>query len=188
MVKRFVLVAVLLVTTLCLTPSVMAQEPIYREGAFLNIEFGACGIQGGGYNIVMLNANKIVDRANRTKVSSLDLYLTKGIKPANLVYVLIGPDTVTVPGDADNLSVSRDLGWAGLDTSVQVYDAATQTTVTADLHVAWFAKSGVINDGGFYKRLATVSGTITVGSYNFLLPACVKDGYIFSTREPKPLY
>jgi hypothetical protein len=188
MLKRIILVVALLFTVLTMAPPAYAQEATWTEGAYLNIGPGACGIQGGGFNLATLTASKFVDRVNRTRVSDVNLYLTNGITPANLVYTLIGPVTVGVPGDPDNLSVSRDLGWAGLDTSVSVFDFATNTTVMVDIHLSWLANGSVVQEGNLYKRPATVTGTVVANQHNFTMPACGKTAYIFSTREPKPRY
>lgn len=188
MLRRIVLLVALLFTVLMFAPPAAAQEVTWTDGAYLNIGPSACGLQGGGFNLATLNASKRVDRVNRTRVSTLDVYLSNGITPAHLIYTQIGPVTVGVPGDPDTLSVSRDLGWAGLDTSVPAFDAATQTTVMVDIHLSWLANGSVVQEGDLYKRPATVTGTVVANQHNFTMPACGKTAYIFSTREPKPRY
>lgn len=187
MVRRLILIAALLISALAVSAVnvASAQESAWQEGATLVT--GTCGIQGGGYRIVNINALKSVDRSVPSRTSNFQIYVTSGVTPANTVNTLIGPVTVAVPIDPDYLSVSRDLGWAGLDATVSLYDSAVQANVTVAVHLQWTANSGVTQEGNLYKRNATITGTVTLKDRDYLL-ACVKSGYIFSTREPKPRY
>jgi hypothetical protein len=79
--------------------------------------------------------------------------------------------TVVVPGDPDTLEVSKDLGWGGLDTVIQVQWrrvdcvlSPTRTcgpeileTVPVELHVYLFANEPYREEGGLFKRRANLS-------------------------------
>ena len=53
--------------------------------------------------------------------------------------VLIAEDWIDVPGDPDWMSVSDDLGWAGIDTTVYLLDRNHGQMVRVDMHVYWWA-------------------------------------------------
>ncbi|MBX3080549.1 MAG: hypothetical protein KF716_02875 [Anaerolineae bacterium] len=170
--------------TLALPHPVSAQEA-WQEGAYLT--FNACGLQSSGYRVAELTATKSIDRTVPSRTSNFTLYMESGVRIVHQVSTLIGPVTVPVPIDVDYLSVSRDLGWAGLDGSVVVFDAANNENVTVDVHLQWVANAGVVQQGSLYKRAATITGTLTLRGFNWLSP-CGLSGYIYSTREPKPRY
>jgi hypothetical protein len=79
--------------------------------------------------------------------------------------------TVLVPGDPDLLEVSKDLGWGGLDTTIQVQwrrvdcvfgpnrtcGPAVLETVPVELHVYLWANEPYRQEGGLFKRNANLS-------------------------------
>jgi hypothetical protein len=141
--------------------------------------------------------------------SSFTVTVTSGIIPANTISTSIGPVDVDVPVDPDYLSVSRDLGWAGLDASVSLHDAATDRDVPVDIHLSLFAVTGTTEDAGVFARgaraasdlpgtpfglftadfgtTAPVGKVVIVKGISFLT-ACPLHVSIFSTREPDPRF
>jgi hypothetical protein len=83
--------------------------------------------------------------------------------------------TVLVPGDPDLLEISKDLGWGGLDTTIQVQwrrvDCTLGTnltcgpeiveTVPVELHVYLFANEPYRQEGGLFKRNANLVNPTT---------------------------
>lgn len=53
--------------------------------------------------------------------------------------VLIAEDWIDVPGDPDRMTVSDDLGWAGIDTRVWLLDRNSGQMVRVEFHVYWWA-------------------------------------------------
>ena len=102
----------------------------------------------------------------------------------------VGTLTLNVPGDPDSFELSRDLGWAGLDTRVYAFDRAHNTVIPIDIHLAWWAISGVEAHAGEYERSAQLEGQITTPYCSFAIPA----GYtgstvsVYSSRRPRPYY
>jgi hypothetical protein len=163
-----------------------------------------CGIQGGGFRITDVKGMKTYDASGHLVSSTFEFFAKSGIIPANTVSTEIGPVVVNVPVDPDYLSVSRDLGWAGLDATVTLFDAAKNRDVTVDVHLSLFAVSGVTRQDGRYVRTARAAAdlpgspfglftnaygpTAQVGKVaivdgaSFLL-ACPVDVTIWSTRR-----
>ena len=103
-------------------------------------------------------SSRTVADANGHLVSSrFEVFVNSGNTPAGTVSTLIGPVTVDVPVDPDALAVSDDLGWAGLDASVTLHDAATNRDVPVDLHLSLFAVSGVTKQAGVFSRAAVAA-------------------------------
>jgi hypothetical protein len=102
----------------------------------------------------------------------------------------VGPITLNVPGDPDSFELARDLGWAGLDTRVYAYDRAHSRYIPIDIHLDWWADSGVRAYPGEYERSARLEGDITTPYCTFAIPA----GYstpaveVYSSRRPYPYY
>jgi hypothetical protein len=119
-----------------------------------------CGIQGGGFRITDIQGMKTYDANGRVVSSTFELLARSGIIPANIVSTEIGPVVVDVPIDPDYLSVSRDLGWAGLDASVTLFDAAKNRTVPVDVHLSLFAVSGTTMQDGRFVRTALAASDL----------------------------
>jgi hypothetical protein len=83
--------------------------------------------------------------------------------------------TVIIPGDPDLLEVSKDLGWGGLDTTIQVQwrrvDCVFNPTLTCgpvivetvpvELHVYLWANEAYREEGGLFKRNANLLNPTT---------------------------
>ncbi|MBX3062829.1 MAG: hypothetical protein U0528_11825 [Anaerolineae bacterium] len=81
--------------------------------------------------------------------------------------------TVVLSGDPDQLEVSKDLGWGGLDTVIQVQwrrvdctisptrvcGAEIVETIPVEIHVSLWANESYIQDGGYFKRNAHLDPT-----------------------------
>ncbi len=97
----------------------------------------------------------------------------------------IAPITLTVPGDPDSFEVARDLGWAGLDTTVYAYNRVTHRFERVEIHIDWFATGLVTQHYGGYERPAHVIAEI-------IMPECTlqiqRENFIRSTRRPRPYY
>lgn len=115
---------------------------------------------------------------------------------------------VVLDGDPDNLEVSRDLGWGGLDTVIQVQQRRVDCVfnpdrvcgpeivevVPVEFHIAVVANEPTYQDGNLFKRNATlnpaaggVSGTISVpGRVHSLAlgQGLFSSGYNFSDQFP----
>jgi hypothetical protein len=116
--------------------------------------------------------------------------------------------TVLVPGDPDLLEVSKDLGWGGLDTTIQVQwrrvDCVQNPnticgpeyveTVPVELHVYLFANEAYRQEGGLFKRNANlvnpttgVMGTVKTPTHLTTLTlgqGMHSSGYNFSDQFP----
>jgi hypothetical protein len=77
--------------------------------------------------------------------------------------VLIAEDWIDVVGDPDLMTVSDDLGWAGIDNTVSLLDRNSGTMVRVEFHVYWWAIEPVFDKNNVTKaRMARVEGTIRV--------------------------
>jgi hypothetical protein len=81
--------------------------------------------------------------------------------------VLIAEDSFGFEGDQDLMSVSRDLGWAGIDCTVWLLDRNSGQKVKVEIHVYWWAVAPKVELDPWwgtlgYSRLARVEGTIKV--------------------------
>jgi hypothetical protein len=163
---------------------IAAQSRSYQEGAFL---IAASGHTIGRVEASIKATKTITYGAGRTShVSALEIAIHCNHGDAVLS---VGPVTVQVPGDPDNLEVSRDLGWAGLDTAVSVFDQVSQSNVTIEIHAYWWANTGVTESSGLFSRQARLEGTIVTPRCTFDLsrpngPANGRSGHTFSTRNP----
>jgi hypothetical protein len=63
--------------------------------------------------------------------------------------------SVEVPLDYDWLAVSNDLGWAGLDTVISVYDRISNSYVPLEVHVSLFATFRAFENGDRFQRNST---------------------------------
>lgn len=99
----------------------------------------------------------------------------------------VGPVTLNVPGDPDSFELSRDMGWAGLDTRVYAFDRAHNRFIPIDIHLDWYAIAGVQAFPGEYERPARLFGQITTPYCNFVIPS-ERTGSVFSSRAPYPYY
>jgi hypothetical protein len=176
----------------------------WQEGFVLKPDRAtACGLQGGGFRITEITATKSFDSRGRVQSSRFEFRATSGITPAGTVSADIGPVTVDVPGDPDYLSVSRDLGWAGLDASVSLMDKAVGHAVPVEIHLSLFAIGGVTRTGDRFQRPASTptfptgpsgfvdefgnpvpSGRVVMVAGRDFLRACVLSVSIFSTQSP----
>jgi hypothetical protein len=195
--------------SISVTATHAAQPSGWNEGFTLSTDRSInCGIQGGGFRITDINATKSFDADGNLTSSSFEIFVTSGIIPANTTSTLIGPVDVDVPVDPDYLSVSSDLGWAGLDATVSLHDAATNADVPVDIHLSLFAVAGTTQAGGASSRearaasdlpgapfgiftndfgvTAPVGKVVIVEGISFLT-ACPLHVSIFSTRAPDPV-
>jgi hypothetical protein len=164
----------------------------------------ACGLQGGGFRITEITATKSFDARGRLQSSRFEILATSGVTPAGTVSTDIGPVTVDVPVDPDYLSVSRDLGWAGLDAHVSLPDAAVGHPVPVDVHLSLFASGAATRVGERFQRPASTppfptapsgftdefgnpvpSGRVVMVDGRDFLRGCVLSVAIFSTRAPR---
>ncbi len=106
--------------------------------------------------------------------------------------ILIAENAVPMPDDPDWISVSDDLGWAGIDTIVPMLDRNSGEMVDVEIHVYWWAllpTAAGDNEFVITSRPARVEGTITVHGprgFTIELPdayAAYQDIRIFSGIE-----
>lgn len=117
--------------------------------------------------------------------------------------------TVVLDGDPDQLEISKDLGWGGLDTVIHVQQrrvdcvfnpertcgAEIFETIPVELHIAVVANEGAYQDGGLFKRNANLNAagggvTGTIRTPNLLTPFDLgqgmhSSGYNFSDQSPR---
>jgi hypothetical protein len=165
-----------------------AQATSYQEGASLRSHQG----HTIAFAQVSLDATKTITHSGgRTSHVSM-LQISMSCNHGDTV-LSIAPITIPIPGDPDNLEVSRDLGWAGLDTEVSVYDEISASNVTIAIHAYWWANTGVSGSGSLFTRRTRLEGSIVTPKCTFDLsrPNTVINstfGHTFSTREPHPRY
>ena len=113
--------------------------------------------------------------------------------------------TMGVDGDPDQLEVSKDLGWGGLDGVIYVQQRRVDCTfnpsrtcapevietIPVELHLAVGASDGAWQDGGMFKRNAnsnTIAGTIQTPNLLTTLSVgqgMASTGYLFSDQAPR---
>lgn len=97
-----------------------------------------------------------------------------GPTPVNTVSI-----TASVPVDEEAVVVDKKLGWATIDTTISVYNYATQSYIAVDLDLTWSATGPATLERNEYKEntphchwmmrskgltsRATISGTISYG-------------------------
>lgn len=185
---RFVLLIALISVVLLPMSPVTAQGGSYQVGA--NLYISTANNTGVGSNVT-INAVKTIRSDRRSAIFTLTLGCY-GSYPTPRRHQ-IGPVTLEVPIDADNLSVSRDLGWAGLDADVTAVDveqvSQTSTTVPVGIHISWLATADVVEGDGQFQREASFAGAITSTYCNFpsinTFYRSRGRGYIFSLQAPK---
>jgi hypothetical protein len=210
--------ALLILTCLVVTVLIPAGRAVagtsggWTEGFTLSIDPAInCGLQGGGFRFADVTATKTFDGDGSVTASTFDVFLqTGGHVPTTTITSQIGPVLVDVPIDPDFLSVSTDLGWAGLDASVVLHDSISDADVPVEIHLSLFAVTGVTQQGGQFQRDARAASdvldlpfaslftnefgatapigkvivtTVPFGPFSFLT-ACPLDVTIFSTRAP----
>jgi hypothetical protein len=186
----------------------------WSEGFHLAIDPSInCGIQGGGFKIAAIDATKTFDGWGHLQSSRFELFLEAGGHvPTFTISAFVGPQVFDVPIDPDYLSVSSDLGWAGLDASVVGHDAVSAADVPRDIHLSVFAVTGSQHVDGVFERTALPAsdfldipfserftdefgvtapiGTVLITTVPFrlqsFLTACPLNVTIFSTRAPTP--
>ena len=160
----FITLVVLLVLPIA---SATAAPRAYTEG----IEVHAEEIRGDGpgYTILDLRATKLVDGRYRQTVIEIEMDTQRWY---------IERQTLVLLSDPDNLEVSRDLGWGGLEATDSVDDTQLYVWLTfkdtgvRELHPIWISltlladepRSHYESDGYFY-RSAAVDGTVNVHYY-----------------------
>jgi hypothetical protein len=134
---------------------------------------------------VTLDAVKTVTQTPQGRIKSAQYDIDIHGSPSAWIFNATG---VLVPEDPDWLSVSRDLNWAGLDATVDLYDSVSNTTMPVEIHAYLWDTSEVYLENGVYMRQARLEGAIThPGRTINLSPAHPyrAEGYIFSTRPLK---
>ncbi|MFN8420186.1 MAG: hypothetical protein U0528_13235 [Anaerolineae bacterium] len=95
--------------------------------------------------------------------------------------VLIAEDIFGFEGDQDLMSVSKDLGWAGIDRTVSLLDRNSGQMVKVEFHVYWWATGTKEAVGAGTRRWARVEGTIRIyGPHGFTINL---PGYYPSTSD-----
>ena len=116
-----------------------------------------CGLQGGGFRTAQINATKTFDADGRVVSSTFEVFVQTGNRATGTIAAQIGPVVVDVPIDPDYLSVSEDLGWAGLDATIDLPESVSGTDEPAEIHLSLFAISGVTEAAGRSTRTATTA-------------------------------
>jgi hypothetical protein len=188
--RRFLLLGILLV--LALGASVVSAETAYEEGihvTFVESHHNSVNAE--------IHAVKHVDgRWRQTEIYfRYDYAYVDGSRHIE--------GTVVLSGDPDNLEVSRDLGWGGLDGTVwmqqrrrdcdyssSVYTCSPEIVewVPVTFHISQVANAPYTETGDYFTRTATVRGTVTVGNrYPHRLEigyGLFSRGYNFSDQYP----
>jgi hypothetical protein len=95
--------------------------------------------------------------------------------------------SVEIPLDYDWLAVSNDLGWAGLDTVVSVYDRISNSYVPLEVHVSLFATFRAYENADRFQRnsLFPTASLSTPGcSLHSVSAPSGNRAYIFSESQP----
>jgi hypothetical protein len=184
MMRRPLILAVSLIFLL-LTSSVAAAQPAeWQEGVAFHYFYHHNIVQ----NSIVINAVKTTTPSG-AEISALTIRFHCEPAQINTVFHDVPEVTIPLPGDPDNVEVSRDLGWGGLDTVLQVWDNETASIIPIEIHLSWEAIAPVTVVGGEYLRQSTVVGRI-------ISPLCTFDfarqpyptSYVFSTLRPRPYY
>jgi hypothetical protein len=114
--------------------------------------------------------------------------------------------TIALPDDPDELEVSNDLGWGGLNGMAQVQIlirtyaetnagpcdyTETFLTVPVEFHLNLLANQPAHDNGTHHTRTADISGTVQIAGGNWTFPLHPNpyessSGQTFSTRAPFP--
>jgi hypothetical protein len=178
LLRLSIFAALLMVLVLPLTAA--AAPVAYREGIDVYL--------ARGYTIAHINldlrATKLVDGGYRN--TEIDIEFND--------YFWTIDQTVVLPGDPDNLDVSRDLGWGGLDGVVWVWrqnrETGVRERIPVEFHLDLYATaSNSTYGGGYFNRRADVQGTVKIGTrtIEFNMPpgsANYEVGYNFSDQWP----
>ena len=192
--RMFVLLLLLSLSAFSLAPA-QAQSNVFRVGAHLLAWENGVANQVGDQYIDLLVYKDTTFRIGpegpeQTRGSLFDLHM---LGPGGATGgILIAEDAVPMPDDPDWISVSDDLGWAGIDTIVPLLDRNSGEMVDVELHVYWWALlPGIDFNNAFVvtSRPARVEGTITVHGprgFTIELPdhyTLIQDMRIFSGIE-----
>ena len=191
--SRRLLVLLLLLSLLAvsLTP-VQAQSNVFRAAAHvLAWEHGGPAQPGDQYlDLLVYRDTTFRIGVEPTLASRFDLHL---LGPGGATDgVLLAEVGVLMPDDPDWISVSDDLGWAGIDTIVPMLDRNSGEMVDVELHVYWWALLPTDTNASEFvitARPSRVEGSITVHGprgFTIELPdayAAFKDIRIFSGIE-----
>lgn len=169
MLKRFLVSITLMLALLAFVVpmSAVAQEGAcddyaYREG------FHAYGFDGHRYGgrTVEIRAEKV--REGNWAQSQLYIRFDETI----MVRDWYLETTVVIPGDPDNLEVSCDLGWAGLDTVVEGLlthtlndEIVSQEYVLIEIHLDLYHAGryrDIRSEGDYFVRDARIYGTVEI--------------------------
>lgn len=177
--KRILAVLIFAMLVLPLT-AVTAAPGAYREGIDVELSRGYTI----GHFTLDLRATKLVDGNYRQ--SEIDIEFSD--------YSWVIDQKVVLPGDADELDVSRDLGWGGLNGTVWVWRqnrfTGDRERIPVEIHLDLFYSTNSTNYvGGYFYRQADVRGTVKIGSrlIEFNVPngpANYESGYNFSDQWP----
>jgi|GEM_PF-1866860 len=171
--KRFLFISLVVCCLIAIVPlTVVAQEGgctdvAYHEG----LVFGGVGGNNIGLYRYEIWGRKTVD--GDWAESQLHVFISGPTvwDPVNLELILgvRVDDWVTLEGDPDWLEVSCDLGWAGLDTVVEVYDQTSDSYLPLEIHVDLYGKTGNYDyDGSMYfVRDAKPYGTIDMPGFSY---------------------
>jgi hypothetical protein len=157
------LAIILLLLCLALPLMVNAAPRAYQEG----IDLYLAQARGYSQTVIELQATKFVDGQSRYTILHIRY---KGPTPGFGIHWRIFETTVVLPGDPDQLEVSRDLGWGGLDgvawVEQRVLGGGTETIELApvEFHIDLYGYlgEGSTYDGALFHRNAQAVGTVTV--------------------------
>lgn len=176
--KRVLLLCLIGFALLIGTVAYVSASNPYYEGFDLSLS--------RGYTIahfeLEIHAVKSVD--GRVRASSVDLEFLGGAD--NPVVI---EERLPFPEDADELEVSRDLGWAGLNMATLAFDQTSVSYVPVEIHLSLYGTQPYSLNGSYYVRPARITGTVTINGQVIDFgrppsPANYETASIFSTRQP----
>ncbi|MBX3084470.1 MAG: hypothetical protein KF716_22725 [Anaerolineae bacterium] len=188
MFKRLLILILIACLSLLLTstPTIAQGDPSRQMGAYLSTSYwDGCTLHCRPYVFLLLNGTKTINITpqGRTKTSVFDIDSYLGLNGGPYIRAT----GVQVGEDADQLAVSQDLGWAGLD-FVGSLVGTDRLSYQVVLHVSWWATGSTIFENGLYKRAARVEGYFQYGDIVRQIPFTgvkAADAYIFSTQAPR---